>query len=130
MAFRVLVVDDSPIMRLLIEKTIRISGLSIDSCVTAADGNAALNLLRNQEVDLILTDLNMPGMNGEDLMREVRNHPALQRIPFIVISADATSSRIQGMLALGASGYIVKPFRAEVLKTQLSRALGEIHERN
>jgi two-component system chemotaxis response regulator CheY len=117
-------------MRFVIEKAIGISGLSIGSCVTAEDGNTALNLLRKQQVDLILTDLNMPGMSGEDLMREVRNDAALRRIPFIIISADASSTRIQNVLDLGASGYIVKPFGAEVLKLQMARVLEQVHERN
>ncbi len=76
-------------------------------------------------MDVILTDINMPHMNGEQLLRELDSSGVLKSIPTLVISTDATKDRILRMLSLGAEGYMSKPFSPEALREELERVLGE-----
>jgi two-component system, chemotaxis family, chemotaxis protein CheY len=76
-------------------------------------------------VDVILTDINMPKMNGEELLRRLENDERLRSVPTLVISTDATKARILKMLSLGAQGYMTKPFSPEALREELERVLGE-----
>jgi len=124
MGFRVLIVDDSPAMRRVIRRVIELSGFSIESCLEAGHGAEGVSMLRSHPVDLILTDINMPVMNGEEFVAEIKRDEALGPIPVVVISTDATANRIQHMLALGAQGYVSKPFAPEVLRDELERVLG------
>ena len=117
----VLVVDDSKAMRAFIRRLFRLSGLPVGECLEAENGAEALQLLRQRRVDLILTDINMPVMNGEDFVRELRQDPALRPIPVLVVSTDATEKRINEMVSLGALGYLTKPFFPELLKAEVER---------
>lgn len=123
MAFRVLIVDDSPLMRGFIRRVMHLAGIEIDSCWEASDGYEALKLLRRQTVDVVLTDINMPGMNGTELLQQMKAEGMLPRIPTLVVSTDATEQRIHGMVELGAHGYVTKPFSPEMLRTELERVL-------
>ena len=100
-----------------------LSGFEVESCLNAANGTEALTLLSQQRVDIILTDINMPEMNGEDFVRQLEQRDALRSIPVVVISTDATENRIRRMLDLGAKGYVVKPFSPEALRAELERVL-------
>lgn len=124
MAYRILIVDDSPVMRAFVRRVIDLSGFEISACREAANGLEALDLLRRETVDIILTDINMPHMDGEEFLRRLSRDEALRAIPLIVISTDATRRRTQRMLALGARGYVTKPFLPEALRAELDRSLG------
>jgi len=124
MAFSILVVDDSPAMQALIRRVLDLSGFDVAACWMAGNGEEALELLRQNWVDVILTDVNMPGMNGEEFLRRLRADEVLQSIPVVVVSTDATQTRLHRMLELGAASYVVKPFHPEVLRTELERVLG------
>jgi len=126
-SYRILIVDDSPGMRAVLRRVIDLSGVPVAACLTACHGLAALALLRNEPVDLVLTDINMPEMNGEELVAELKKDPALSEIPVLVISTDATSNRMQRMLELGAAGYVIKPFQPETLRSEVERVLGGVH---
>ena len=117
-----LVVDDSVVMRLAIQRAIGISGLAVEYCMTAEHGKAALSLLKDQKINLMLVDLNMPDMSGGDLIRCLRDQPAKNAIPFIAISGDATATRMQEMLDLGALAYIPKPFTPATLRLEMAKA--------
>lgn len=127
MPFRVLIADDSPGMRLVIRRVIQLSGFAVDLFVEAADGEQALCALRRQAVDVVLTDINMPNMNGEQFMVALRAEDGLKTLPVVVVSTDATRHRIERMLELGAQGYITKPFQPEALREELERVLGVAH---
>jgi two-component system chemotaxis response regulator CheY len=127
MAFHVLIADDSPGMRLVIRRVIELSGFAVDLFVDAADGEQALCALRRQTVDVVLTDINMPNMNGEQFMVALRADEKLKTLPVVVVSTDATRHRIERMLELGAQGYITKPFQPEALREELERVLGVPH---
>lgn len=124
MAYRVLIVDDSPSMRAFVRRVMDLSGFEVDACLNAGNGVQGLALLEKQAVDIILTDINMPEMNGEDFLRRLEEHDRYRTIPVVVISTDATESRMQRMMQLGAKGYISKPFSPEALRGELERVLG------
>lgn len=124
MAYRILIVDDSPLMRAFARRVIHLSGFEPSECLEASNGREALDLLRVQTVDAILTDINMPEMDGEEFLRQLTHDEALRAIPVIVVSTDATLKRIDRMLELGARGYVTKPFVPEELRIELERVLG------
>jgi two-component system, chemotaxis family, chemotaxis protein CheY len=124
MAYRVLITDDSPAMRAFVRRVIEVSGFELSHCFEAADGEEALAVLRREWVDAILTDLNMPGVDGEELLRRLAADEMLRSVPAIVISTDATENRISRLMSLGARGYVTKPFRPETLRSELERILG------
>jgi len=127
-AFRVLIVDDSTVMRGFIRRIMLLSGLEASAFLEAGDGNEALNVLRREWVDVVLTDINMPGMDGEELLRSLGTDELLKSVPVVVVSTDGTETRIGRMLALGARGYVKKPFLPETLREELERVLGATHE--
>jgi two-component system chemotaxis response regulator CheY len=128
-AFRVLIVDDSPVMRAFIRRIIVLSGIEGAEFLEAADGREALNLLRSQWVDVVLTDINMPLMDGEQLVRCLEADDVLKSVPVVVVSTDGTESRMHQMLSLGARGYVKKPFMPETLRQELERVLGGAYAR-
>jgi two-component system chemotaxis response regulator CheY len=123
-AFTVLIVDDSPVMRAFIRRVMRLAGFEDAEYLEAGNGEEGLASLAANHVDVILTDINMPRMNGEDFLRQLRQSPDFGHVPALVISTDATHDRVERMLALGAQGYISKPFPPEALREELDRILG------
>ncbi len=130
MAYSVLIVDDSPVMRRFIRRVLTLSGFEVGECNEAGNGEEALAQLNAHRVDVILTDINMPRMNGEELLQRLEADGVLKNIPALVISTDATKERILRMLALGAEGYMSKPFTPETLREELERVLGDRNARD
>ena len=124
MAFTVLIVDDSPAMRSFVKRVVNLSGFEMGACYEAGDGKEALQVLDQQWVDVILTDINMPVMNGQEFVERLAANEAFRSIPVLVISTDRTEDRVNEMIALGAQGYVKKPFQPEELRTELERVLG------
>lgn len=122
----VLIVDDSPAMRSFIRRILQLSGLPVDSCATANNGCEALAVMAQQKFDLVLTDINMPEMDGAQLLENMRHREDLNSLPVLVISTDSTHSRVASMLSLGAKGYIKKPFSPEVLREEIERVLESV----
>ena len=127
MPYNVMIVDDSPSMRTFVHRVIDLSGFEVSSCLNAANGAEALELLGEHAIDIILTDINMPRMNGEEFVRKLEEHEKFRLIPVVVVSTDSTHNRIRRMLELGARGYVVKPFSPEVLRNELERVLGAVN---
>ena len=127
MTIKVLIVDDSPVMRSFIKRVLNMSGLEIAAILEAGHGGQALEVLRGNPVDLILSDINMPVMTGEEFLRAAKADKALRAIPFIVVSTDARLDRVDQMMDLGASGYITKPFQPENLRAEVERILAVSH---
>lgn len=128
MALNIMIVDDSPLMRAFIRKVVHLTGLEVGDFCEAGNGEDALKLLENHWVDLVLTDINMPFMNGEEFVRHMESDELLRNIPIIVVSTDSSHSRIEHMLALGAKGYVSKPFAPEKLRDEVEKVLGVIHD--
>ncbi len=128
MSYRVLIVDDSPAMRTFIRRVMESSGFELASCYEAGNGEEALALLCTEWVDVILTDINMPVVDGEEFLRRLSREDLLRSVPVVVISTDATKHRAERMFALGARGYVTKPFRPEDLRAELERTLEAPHD--
>ena len=125
MAFNVLIVDDSSSMRSVIKKTIKVSGFNVGEYWEAADGKEALEILDKEWVDLVLTDINMPNMNGLELVAEMNKNEELRSIPVVMVTTEGTKASIRNSMELGAKGYIKKPFLPQDIKNTLNRIVGE-----
>jgi two-component system chemotaxis response regulator CheY len=93
-------------------------------CIQASNGQEALDLLRANWIDIILTDINMPVMNGEQFIACVKADEMLRSIPVLVVSTDGSQYRVQRMMSLGAKGYVQKPFSPEILRGRMEQLLG------
>ncbi len=115
MPLHILIVDDSAMMRAVIKRALQQTDLDIGVVLEAAHGRAALDILDRQPVDAVLTDINMPVMNGIELLRAIdaRNPEHLLRI---VVSTDGSTLRREEAIDLGVSAYIEKPFQPEVVR--------------
>lgn len=120
----VLIVDDSPVMRSFIRRVMHLAGFDRADYLEASDGRDGLTRARLERVDLVLTDINMPVMDGEQFLAALQADAELRAIPAVVVSTDATCGRKERMTALGARGYIAKPFSPEALRAEIDRALG------
>lgn len=124
MSFNVLIVDDSNAMRSVIRKVIQLSGFRMDNCYEAGNGKQALGVLSSEWVDVILSDIHMPEMDGFELLKEVHQHDVFKNIPVIMISTEGSMERVNEAYALGAKGFIKKPFLPEELKRILHEVIG------
>jgi len=118
-----LVVDDFSTMRRIIKNLLHDLGYA--SVTEADDGTTALPLLKAGNFDFLITDWNMPGMPGLELLKLVRADARLGKLPVLMLTAEAKREQIMVALKAGVSGYIIKPFTAEVLKEKLTRLLDE-----
>lgn len=125
MAFNVLIVDDSSPMRSVIKKTLKMSGFKVGEIYEAGNGVEALKVLKENWLDLVLTDYNMPEMDGLELIEEMKNDELLAAIPIVVITTEGSREKLQMFLEKGASDCIQKPFTPEVIRTKLNKILGE-----
>ena len=123
MALNIMIVDDSPVMRRFLRRVVQLTGLAIGEYWEAVDGEEALSTLRVRWADLVLTDINMPRMDGEEFVRHLKDDEVLCEVPVIVVSTDATPSRIKRMFDLGAKGYVTKPFSPEALRNEIEKVL-------
>ena len=116
----VLIVDGSPVMRRVVERSLRLAGLELMRVLDAADAAEALALAQQHRLDLVLTDLNLSAMDGLDLMRNLRQNDVTRDVPIVVITSQAGESYVMEALALGARGYIRKPFTADQVKEYIA----------
>ncbi len=124
MSFNVLIVDDSNAMRSVVRKVIQLSGFRMDNCYEAGNGKQALEVLSSEWVDVILSDIHMPEMDGFELLKEVHQHDVFKNIPVIMISTEGSLERVNEAYTLGAKGFIKKPFLPEELKRILHEVIG------
>jgi len=128
MAFNVLIVDDSLSMRSVIKKTIKVSGFKVGEYFEAADGKEALKILADAWVDLVLTDINMPNMNGLELIATMYEDQTLRSIPVVMVTTEGSEKSVQKSMEMGAKGYIKKPFQPEDIKRILNSIMGEAED--
>lgn len=123
MAYTVLVVDDSSSIRAIIKKIIKVSGFDVAEFLDACDGREALSIMAAHQVDLVLTDINMPNMNGLDLIARIKENEHLTSVPVVVVSTEGSEKKMAEAMALGAVGYVKKPFVPEEIKQTLNKIL-------
>jgi len=120
-SFTILVVDDSAAMRSLLVSTLE--SLGPVTILQAPNGFEALRILPRQEINLLLTDINMPDINGLELLNFVRSNPLYKELPVVIISTEGSRKDVDKGLSLGASEYLVKPFLPEQLLEIVRRFL-------
>jgi len=122
---RILVVDDFATMRRIIKNLLR--ELGFHDISEADDGASALPMLKGSDFDLLITDWNMPVMEGIELIREVRADPRLAALPVLMVTAEARRDQIVMAAEAGVNGYIVKPFTAQTLEQKITRVFERLH---
>lgn len=118
---RFLVVDDFSTMRRIIKNLLHDLGYA--NVTEADDGNTALPILQQGNIDFLITDWNMPGMPGLDLLKAVRSDPKLKAMPVLMLTAEAKREQIVEAAQAGVNGYVIKPFTAVTLKEKLDKIL-------
>jgi len=121
---KILVVDDFSTMRRIIKNLLRDLGFA--NTDEADDGNTALPMLQTGKYDFLVTDWNMPGMTGIDLLRNVRSDDNLKTLPVLMVTAEAKRDQIVAAAQAGVNGYVVKPFTAAVLKEKIEKIFERI----
>ncbi|WP_076720480.1 chemotaxis response regulator CheY [Motiliproteus sp. MSK22-1] len=116
---KILIVDDFSTMRRIIKNLLR--DLGFNNTVEADDGSTALPVLKNGGIDFLVTDWNMPGMSGLELLEQVRADPNLCKLPILMVTAEAKREQIIRAAQAGVNGYVVKPFTAAVLKEKIDK---------
>ena len=119
---KILIVDDFPTMRRIIKNLLR--DLGFDNTAEADDGQSALPMLKTGEFDFLVTDWNMPGMDGLTLLKTVRADARLSDMPVLMVTAEAKRDQIVVAAEAGVNGYVVKPFTAATLKQKIERIFG------
>lgn len=119
LALRVLVVDDFPTMRRIVKNLLK--QLGFENIDEAEDGMQALQKMKVGQYGLVVSDWNMPNMEGIDLIRKIRQDPNLKDTPFLMVTAEAEKEKVIEAIKAGVDNYIVKPFTAEVLKEKLEK---------
>lgn len=126
MNIKVMVVDDSSTMRRIIINVLIQIGIPEENIFDAKDGIDALGKLKSKNIDLILTDWNMPKMNGLQLVQNLRRLPKYQKTPILMITTEGGKSEVVEALKSGINNYIVKPFSQEVLKNKLQTMIKKL----
>ncbi|HPN64678.1 MAG TPA: response regulator [Candidatus Goldiibacteriota bacterium] len=116
MAYNFLIVDDSITTRTIIKKILQLSSIEIGELHEAADGEEALEVLQNKWIDLVFADINMPRMNGVEMVQRMREDGMLKSIPVVIVSSEGSETRIEEMMAKGIKAYLRKPFTPENIK--------------
>src|SRR6202795_4396246 len=110
---KVLIVDDSSVMRKIVERALRSAGLELSEVLEAGNGAEGLTAAEKGGVDLILSDINMPVMDGLDFLRNLSKLAIVKGVPVVMISTEGSEARVVEALSLGARGYLRKPFTPE-----------------
>jgi two-component system chemotaxis response regulator CheY len=115
----ILVVDDSAMMRKIILRLLRQAGLTVSSALEAADGSEALAILGDHTPTLILCDINMPNITGLELLARIRSEKLAADVPIVMITTENSEAQVRQAIALGARGYIRKPFTVDDVKATI-----------
>ena len=121
-SIKVLVVDDFATMRRILKNILKQLGFT--NIVEADDGTTAMEELKKNNYDLIISDWNMPKMTGLELLKRVRSDESLKGIPFLMVTAEAQKQNVIEAVQAGVSNYVVKPFTAEAISEKLNKILG------
>ena len=120
---KVLIIDDSAVMRKIIQRNIQQSGLLVDEFLEAGDGREGLEKATSNNIDLILCDWNMPNMTGIDFVKALRGSGQKSTVPIVMVTTEGSETKIEEAKNSGANGYLTKPFTPEQLKSKLGNFL-------
>lgn len=121
----VLIVDDSSVMRKIVERSLRQAGIEIGQVYEAGNGLEALAVLNEQKVNLVLCDINMPGMDGLEFVKQLPTVEKAKGVPVVMITTEGSESHVVQALSAGARGYIRKPFTPDQVKEHIVPVLAE-----
>jgi two-component system chemotaxis response regulator CheY len=123
MAYNILIVDDSQTMRAVLVKTIDMAGIEIGSTFEAANGKEALELLEKEWIDIVFADINMPVMNGIEMVQEMVKLGYMDSTPVVVISTEGSKTRLDSLRDMGVRGFLRKPISPELFKSVVDGVL-------
>jgi two-component system chemotaxis response regulator CheY len=120
MALDVLIVDDSAAIRKILQRVLIQAEIPLGKVYEAGDGKEALETLEKDQVGLVLSDINMPNMDGLELLKNLKANDALKHVPVVMVTTEGSKTRVLEAVQLGAAGYVRKPFTAEHIKDKLA----------
>lgn len=123
---RALIVDDSSVMRKIVERSLRQAGLESLVVFEAGSGIEGLEILKSKEVDLILSDINMPSMDGLEFVRQIHSQHLAPEVPVVMITTESSEEHVKQAILAGARGYIRKPFTADQVKQRVLPLLSAV----
>jgi two-component system chemotaxis response regulator CheY len=124
MAYNILIVDDSSIIRAVVIKTLELTGVPVNKIFEAENGKVGLYVLRENWIDLAFVDINMPVMGGLAMIEEMFKDEILRTVPVVVVSTEGSKTRINELIEKGIKGYLRKPFQPEALRDIIDESLG------
>lgn len=119
----VLIVDDSAMMRKIVLRALTLAGIEFEKTLEAGDGREALELLKTNTVELIMCDINMPVMNGLEMLENLRAQNLAVGVPVVMVTTEGSAEHVKQAVAVGASGYIRKPFTPDQVKLRITPLL-------
>ncbi len=117
----ILIVDDSAAIRKILQRVLRQAEIPIGNIYEAGDGKEALETLQRQQIGLVLSDINMPNMNGLELLSHLKATDPWKELPVVMVSTEGSQAKVLEAVQLGAAGYVRKPFNAEQIKEKLAQ---------
>jgi two-component system chemotaxis response regulator CheY len=120
MALDVLIVDDSAAIRRILQRVLLQAEVCLGKVFEAGDGQEALRVLKNQTVRLVLSEINMPNMDGLQFLAKVKANPAWRNLPVVMVTTEGSQKKVLEAVQLGAAGYVKKPFTVEQIKEKLA----------
>lgn len=127
MSLNVLIVDDSAVTRTMVAKTLHATGLPLGEVLQAANGREGLDVLADNWIDMVFVDINMPIMNGEEMVNHLRENPEWKEMPVVVISTEGSKARIESLQAKGTE-FVHKPFAPETIRDVVMQLTGITNE--
>jgi two-component system, chemotaxis family, chemotaxis protein CheY len=119
MPLDVLIVDDSAAIRKILQRLLRQANVPIGEVYEAGDGLEAIQVMKSHNVGLVLSDINMPNMDGLQLLSELKANPAWKSVPIVMITTEGSRQKVVEAVNLGAAGYVKKPFTADQIQDKL-----------
>lgn len=124
MPYNILIVDDSETVRAVLARTLEMAGVDVSTLHQASNGEEALEVMKNNWIDLVFSDINMPGMGGVEMIERMQESDLLGTVPVVVVSTEGSKTRIDDLLSKGVRAYIRKPFTPEKVKAVVEELLG------
>jgi two-component system chemotaxis response regulator CheY len=123
MLLDVMIVDDSAAIRKILQRVLKQADVPVGEVYEAGDGVEALDVLRSRRVDLVFADINMPNMDGLQLLGKIKSEDQWKRLPVVMVTTEGGQTKVMSAVELGAAGYVKKPFTADQIRQTLAGIL-------